>query len=42
MERIDTIISKKTKSETAKSKQTRPSTKKNFIFDTNVILHDYK
>ena len=42
MERIDTIISKKTKSETAKSKQTGPSTKKNFIFDTNVILHDYK
>ena len=42
MERTDTLTSKKTKSEPAKSKKTYSSTKKNFIFDTNVILHDYK
>ena len=32
----------KTKSETPKSKTTTKHPKKNFILDTNVILHDYK
>ena len=41
MERIDTIISKKTKSR-LQNQNKQVQVRKNFIFDTNVILHDYK
>ncbi len=42
MGKTDQIASEKAKSETTKSKKSTSSTKKNFILDTNVILHDYK